>query len=88
MFVHLINMNHAKTFIFGFCQVALVSVSTYAIAHRDYLLAGIVAFGISWIWTANVRRAAVGSTLDRFLYASGAALGSMVGIVFGALWDW
>ena len=39
----------------------------------------ITSFGISWIWTHNVRKTAFGSETDRYAYAFGAAAGSLFG---------
>lgn len=68
----------------GFAQVVFVAMNTVFIA--EYALASnlVTAFLISWIWSSNVRRIAFGDRLDRVFYASGAAVGSLVGTVIAS----
>lgn len=76
----------------GFLQVILVSINTFqisqfAIKQSTSALIGIVVvgFAISIVWSFNVKKIAFGSMLDRVVYASGAALGSILGVVL-AMW--
>lgn len=65
----------------GFLQVFFVGANTAFISH--YALVGnlLTAFMISYIWTHNVKRIAIGDNKDRYAYAIGAALGSVGGTV-------
>lgn len=63
----------------GFVQVVFVAGNTVFIAHYQLAANAVTALLISLIWTYNVKRAAFGDNLDRWFYAIGAALGSVVG---------
>jgi uncharacterized membrane protein YfcA len=65
----------------GFLQVFFVGLNTYFIAHNAIAGNIVSGFLISYIWTRNVKRAAFGDEKDRWFYASGAAIGSVVGAV-------
>lgn len=73
------NKDRALLFFTGFVQVMFVSLNTYMVAKYLPLAIFLTSFMISWIWTMNVRRVVFGTAIDRFLYALGAALGSLVG---------
>lgn len=73
----------------GLVQVLLVAVNSYQIPHQKWLGAFIVGFLISLIWSWNVKRIAFGSTLDRFMYAFGAATGTLAGMFLSWWWyEW
>lgn len=81
-----------SVFITGFIQVILVCLNTYqignyVITNSINTLIGIfvVGFLISFVWTLNVKKTAFGDTSTRMLYALGAALGSIVGVLLGEL---
>jgi hypothetical protein len=64
----------------GFTQVFLVAMNTVYIAKGNYPLAFLTSFGISYVWTRNVSRVALGKERDRWLYAGGAATGCLTGM--------
>jgi len=68
----------------GWLQVALVSLNTYQIANAHLIGAVIVSFGISLVWTCNVRTA-LGSWPLRLAYCSGAAIGAGSGLIASQL---
>ena len=70
----------AGLFVTGFIQVFLVAMNTVYVAKGNYALAFVTSFGISYVWTRNVTRVAIGLERDRWLYASGAAFGCIAGI--------
>ena len=72
--------NRILLFSSGFLQVIFVSSSTYQIAHGFIIGATISGFLVSLIWSYNVRRIAFADTIDRVIYAIGAALGSFLGV--------
>ena len=74
-----------KLFLTAFLQICLVSVNTIFLAKHRPELVFLAAFGISYIWTLNVKRAAFGSELDKVIYALGAACGSLFGM-YAAEW--
>jgi hypothetical protein len=70
-----------RLFTTGFLQVFFVACSTYFISHENYIGTFIVGFAISWLWSSNVKKISFGGTTERVLYASGAAVGSLVGLL-------
>lgn len=68
-------------FLTGYTQVYFVSINTYFLSKEIYLGVVISAFIISMIWSFNIKRIAFGSTKDRIIYAIGAALGSVLGLL-------
>ncbi len=74
-----------KLFINAFLQVFMVSANTYFISRVAWLGIAACGFGISYLWTLNVRRISVGSNADRLIYASGAMLGGLCGVLFSTL---
>lgn len=82
------NLNpRLKLALTGFVQVVFVAANTVFISHYQLLGNLFTAFGISFIWTYNVKRIAFGDSMDRWAYAIGAALGSVTGTILanGAL---
>lgn len=71
-----------KLFFRAMLQVTLVALNTYQVAHGHYIGAIIVGFLISLVWTFNVKSAAFGSFYDKLIYASGAAVGTGIGLLF------
>lgn len=66
----------------GWIQVFLVAANTWQIAHERYIGAMLVGFGISLVWSLNVKSIAFGGWRDRIAYASGAAVGTVSGLWF------
>lgn len=72
-------------FLTGFIQVVLVAINTYQIANEKYLGVFFIGFLISFVWTFNVKKIAFGTWEDRIIYSSGAALGSLTGLIISIL---
>lgn len=70
----------AGLFATGFTQVFLVAMNTVYIAQGNYGLAFATSLGISYVWTRNVSRVALGRERDRWIYAGGAATGCITGM--------
>ncbi len=64
-------------------QVALVSMNVVFISKSMVVPMLITGFGISFIWTLNVKRAAFGGWRDRFIYSFGAMTGTGLGFLIG-----
>jgi hypothetical protein len=64
----------------GFMQVFFVAINTHFISTKNLHGTVVAGFIISLIWSFNVKKIAFGSTNDRFIYAFGAALGSLSGL--------
>jgi hypothetical protein len=75
-----------KLFATGFLQVLLVCLNTYQVAHEKWVGVFFVGFGISFLWSFNVKRIAFGTLQDRILYAFGAAIGSISGLLIAKLY--
>ena len=74
-----------KIFSTGFLQVFLVVINTYFIS-KSYLLGIIICgFLISFIWSHNVKKIAIGSEKERIIYSVGAMSGSIIAYYFGKL---
>lgn len=71
-----------KLFMTAFIQVFLVSANTYFISETSWIGIAIAGFGISYVWTGNVRKIAIGTTKERFIYSFGAMLGGLAGVLF------
>ena len=70
-----------KLFLTAFLQVFLVSANTLFIANVFYPGIIIAGFGISWFWSGNVRKVAIGSNKERLIYSVGAMLGGVAGVL-------
>lgn len=69
----------------GFLQVFFVACSTFMISRQFYTGVFLVGFAISWLWSGNVKKVAFGGPPDRVVYAAGAALGSVCGLLASSL---
>ena len=72
-------------FFAGFLQVFLVACNTYFIAHRNLYGAAIAGFLISFVWSGNVKKVALGTMQDRVKYSLGAGTGSLLGLFLSDL---
>ena len=70
-----------KLFITAFSQVFLVTANTYFISKTFYIGIAFAGFGISWLWASNVKKIAIGSRKDKFVYSFGAMLGGLCGVI-------
>ncbi len=74
-----------RLFITAFLQVAMVSANTYFISRIAWLGIAACGFGISYLWTVNVRKISASTTKERIAYASGAMLGGLAGVALGTI---
>lgn len=74
-----------KLFTTAFIQVFLVSANTYFISKTFYFGIAFAGFGISWFWSGNVKKIAIGSKKDRFIYSFGATIGGLCGVLLSKL---
>jgi hypothetical protein len=81
MFCKSLIKKKMSLFLTGFLQVFFVAVNTYFISKGYYVGVLVCGFMISFIWSFNVKRVAFGSNKDRLIYATGAGLGSLLGLV-------
>jgi hypothetical protein len=70
-----------KHFLLAYTQVLFVSLNTIFLAKNNPSMVFICAFLISYIWTHNVKKIAFGNEWDKLIYALGAALGSLSGLI-------
>lgn len=66
-----------KLFFTAFIQVFLVAINTIFLSQGIWFGVCLASFGISFTWTLNVGKVAVGTWTDRFIYLSGAMVGSL-----------
>ena len=76
---------HLIIFITGYAQVFLVSANTYFISRTTWLGIAVCGFGISYLWTINVRRVTIGSRTEQVIYSTGAMLGGLTGVLIARL---
>lgn len=77
--------NKKKLFITAFLQVFLVSANTYFISKVVWIGIAACGFGISYIWTLNVKSISASSFSERMAYATGAMLGGLAGVITSTL---
>ena len=77
--------NLSILFLTGFAQVFLVSANTYFISRTTWAGIAVCGFGISYLWTINVRKVSIGTKSQQIIYASGAMLGGLTGVVMANL---
>jgi hypothetical protein len=70
-----------KVFLTGFLQVFFISINTYFISRGLYIGVGICAFLIAIIWSFNVSAVSYDRKAMMIYYASGSALGSLLGLL-------
>ena len=73
--------NKSKLFITAFLQVFLVTANTYFVSRIAWLGIAACSFGISYIWTLNVKRISASTFPERMAYATGAMLGGLLGVL-------
>ena len=76
--------SHLKLFFTGFIQVFLVSANTYFIAKTEYAGIAICGFGISYVWTFNIKKISIGSKMDQLVYSLGAMSGGLIGVILAS----
>jgi len=74
-----------RLFLTAFFQVALISANTYFISRAAWLGVGVCGFGISYLWSMNVKRISAGTTTERVVYSTGAMLGGLTGMLAGKI---
>ena len=67
-------------FLTGFVQVFLVSANTYFISRTTYAGIAVCGFGISYLWTINVRKVAISNRTTQIIYAAGAMMCGLLGV--------
>lgn len=73
------NKSELGLFFTAFLQVFLVATNVVFIHHDKIVALVITGFLISLVWTLNVKRVAFGGWKDRFIYATGAGVGTLIG---------
>jgi len=73
-------VKHLIIFSTGFAQVFLVAANTYFISRTTWVGIGVCGFGISYLWTINVRKVSIGSKSEQIVYATGAMIGGLCGV--------
>ena len=76
---------HMIIFSTGFAQVLLVSANTYFISRTTWMGIAVCGFGISYLWTINVRRVTIGTRAEQLVYSTGAMLGGLTGVMMAKM---
>jgi len=74
-------VKHLIIFSTGFAQVFLVATNTYFISRTTWTGIAVCGFGISYLWTINVRKVSIGAKSEQIVYATGAMLGGLSGVL-------
>ncbi|MBS4057782.1 MAG: hypothetical protein KGZ82_10740 [Bacteroidales bacterium] len=74
-----------KLFITAYFQVALITANTWFISREAWAGVAVCGFGISYLWSMNVRRISISSGRERIVYSTGAMLGGISGLLVGKL---
>jgi hypothetical protein len=77
--------NLTSIFITGFAQVFLVSANIYFISRTNWIGISVCGFGISYLWTINVRKVSLGTRTEQIVYSFGAMVGGLFGVVIAKL---
>ena len=72
-------------FLTAWLQVFLVALNTFQIANGYWIGSLVVGFGISLVWTLNIKRIAFAGWKDRLVYSSGAMLGTGTGLLMAQI---
>ena len=62
--------------------VFMLSANTFCIAQKWWVGIAIFGFLLSFLWTVNVKRISVSNLHERLIYAIGAMLGGLLGVLF------
>ena len=73
--------SNIQLFATGLLQVFFVAINTVFLSKSLYLGVGIAAFMISMVWSYNVKKVVFGTITDRVAYATGASVGSLLGLL-------
>jgi hypothetical protein len=79
------NRDNMKLFLTAFIQVFLVSANTYFISKLFWIGIAFAGFGISYMWASNVKKISIGTSLQRWIYSSGAMCGGLLGVFIGKM---
>jgi hypothetical protein len=74
-----------KLFITAYFQVALITANTWFISREAWAGVAVCGFGISYLWSMNVRRISISTGRERVVYATGAMLGGLCGLLIGKI---
>ena len=72
-----------RLFSTAYLQVLLVSANTYFISRIAWIGIAVCCFGISYLWTLNVKKISAGTQIERIIYATGAMFGGLTGVFIG-----
>jgi len=70
-----------KIFFTSFFQVLFVCANIVAIQKNNYIFILLLGFMISFLWCFNVEKIAISKMNEKLIYASGASIGGMVGVI-------
>ena len=75
------TIQNIKLLLSGFLQVYFVAINTVFLAKWFTVGVAFVGFMISFVWSFNVKRIAFGGMRDKLIYSTGAAVGSVLGLL-------
>lgn len=75
----LIKHPNFKLFFSAALQVSMVAMNVTFISNDRVILMLLTGFGISLVWTFNVKSIAISTLTERVMYALGATFGTFIG---------
>ncbi len=75
-----------RNFITAFIYMLLLSANTICLAGGIWMGVAGLSFAISYIWCGNVKRVVIHTKKERIIYASGAMLGALIGLLITKIW--
>jgi len=69
-----------KNFLLAYVQLSFICLNTIFLAKNNPPMVFISSFIISYIWSHNVKKVALGTEWDKIIYSCGASLGSITGL--------
>lgn len=72
-------------FLTAWLQVSLVALNTWQIANGKLIGALVVGFGISFVWSFNIKRIAFANNAERIVYCLGASAGTATGLILSKI---
>ena len=76
---------YIKLFSTAFIQVFMVSANVLFISRLNFTGMAICGFGISYVWTFNIKSIATGNHKTQLVYSVGAMMGGICGVLVANL---
>lgn len=72
---------YLKLFSAAFIQVFMVSANVLFISRLNFTGMAVCGFGISYVWTFNIKSIVIGTHRTQLVYSLGAMMGGICGVL-------